>query len=94
MHKLHNIMILHLKPTSDELENLEVMTKHNLEKIYDYKYNLQDSLSYQLPLSQEDLTNDLYIALQIKDVLAQGGRVILLTPDSAEPQELTLKQEA
>jgi len=86
-------MILQLKPTSHELENLELMAKDNLEKIYDYKYNLQDSLSYQLPLSEEDLTNDLYIALQIKDVLAQGGRVLLLTPDSQDPQELVLNNE-
>lgn len=80
-------MILHLKPTADELEDLRTMSKRNLENIWIYQP--QDTLSYEVPLNEEDLL----IAVQIKQVIAQGGRVLLLTPDSQQPQELTLEQE-
>lgn len=80
-------MILHLKPTGDELENLRTISKKNLDNIWIYEP--QDTLEYEIPCSIEHF----FIAQQIKDVLAQGGRVLLLTPDS-ESQELTLTSEA
>ena len=85
-------MILHLKPTADELEDLRTMSKRNLESIWIYQP--QDTLPYEVPLNEEDLLSDLQIAAQIKQVLANNGRVLLLTPDSDIPQELTLEQEA
>ncbi len=85
-------MILHLKPNADELENLRTMSKRNLENIW--VYQPQDMLPYEVPLDEEDLLRDLEIAQQIKQVLANNGRVLLLTPDSDIPQELTLTPEA
>lgn len=80
-------MILHLKPNDDELVELNSLTSRNLDSIWDY--TPENTLPYELPFSEQEFA----IALQIKDVLAQGGRVLLLTPDSENPQELLLEQE-
>lgn len=80
-------MILYLKPTNDELADLKSLTERNLDIIWDY--TPENTLAYELPFSEQEFA----IALQIKNVLAQGGRVLLLTPESDIPQELTLEQE-
>ena len=80
-------MIVALQPTADELVNLRSLTEANLDNILDYAG--QGTLAYELPFSQQEFG----LALQIKDLLEEGGRVLLLTPDS-EPQELTLQTEA
>lgn len=80
-------MIIALKPTTNELANLRSLTEANLDNIV--KYTGEGTLAYELPFSQQEFG----LALQIKQILAQGGRVLLLTPDSDIPQELTLEQE-
>lgn len=81
-------MIIQLKPeTDDELQELGAMSQRNKDKIWNYCPT--DILEFEIPFSDEEFA----IALQIKDVLRNGGRVLLLTPDSDIPQELTLEQE-
>lgn len=80
-------MIIALQPTGDELAELCSLTEANLDNILDYIG--QGTLTYELPFSQQEFAT----ALQIKDLLAQGSRVLLLTPDS-KAQEFTLQTEA
>ena len=80
-------MIINLKPTAEELEELRVITKRNLDHIWIYEP--EDMLPYELPWSDEDIQT----ITTVLDVLHNGGRVLLLTPDSDIPQELTLEQE-
>lgn len=80
-------MIIALQPTGDELADLRSLTEANLDNILDYTG--QGILAYELPFSQQEFS----LALQIKDLLSQGGRVLLLTLDSDISQELTLIQE-
>lgn len=85
---IHDYLTITLQPTGDELEYLRLITEGNLDQVLDYTPD--KTLYYNLPFSREEFD----IAIQIKQVLAQGGRVLLLTPDSDIPQELTLEQEA
>ncbi len=81
-------MIIQLKPeTDDELQQLNAITERNKYKIW--KYQPTDVLDFEIPFSEEEFA----IASQVKQVLAKGGRVLLLTPDSNIPQELVLNNE-
>lgn len=87
-----------LKPTPDELENLRLITQKNLDNIL--QYTDESTLEFTLaPFHQELLLSEepsaeraYYVYFMLRDLLQQGGRILLLTPDT-EPQELTLEQE-
>ncbi len=80
-------MIIELQPDDKGFDELLEMTQRNMDTLFDY--TLQGALKYEIPVSSKHF----FIAAQIEQVLTQGGRVLLLTPDSDVPQELTLEQE-
>lgn len=81
-------MIIKLKPeTDDELQELGAISQRNKDRVYNHIPT--DVLEYEIPFSSEEIE----IAASIKDVLKNGGRVLLLTSDSDIPQEITFQQE-
>ena len=65
-------MIIALKPNADELVDLRSLTEANLDNILEYTG--EGTLAYELPFSQQEFG----LALQIKDLLSQGGRILLI----------------
>ena len=86
---LTDSVAIYLQPTSDYLETLHINSKANRDAIWDYSPYPDRYLEIVVPATEE-----FAIGLQVKQVLAQGGRVLLLTPDSQDPQEFTLTPEA
>lgn len=80
-------MIITLKPTADEVDELLALIQRNLDSLANY--DPEHFLTYEIPFSDDEFA----IAQQIKSVLQQGGRVLLLTPDSDVPQELVTNNE-
>ena len=93
------MMIVDLQPNSDELAELRSITETNLHNILDYTG--AGTLEFTLaPFHQELLLTEEpssvhahHVYFTLRNLLQQGGRVLLLTPDSQQPQELTLEQE-
>ena len=87
-----------LKPNDDELAELRSITETNLNNILDYTGvgTLEFTLApfhKELLLTEEPssvVAHHVYFTL--RDILQNGGRVLLLTPDS-ETQELVLNNE-
>lgn len=94
------MIVVDLQPTAEELENLRMITQKNLDNICEYTG--EGVLEFTLaPFHQELLLSDEpsvaaahLVYFTLRNLLQQGGRVLLLTPDSDIPQELTLEQEA
>lgn len=88
-----------LQLNADELEELRSITETNLNNILDYTG--QGTLEFTLaPFHKELLMKEEpsvavahHVYFTLRDLLQQGGRILLLAPDS-QPQELTLEQEA
>lgn len=78
-------MTINLEPTAEELENLRLITVENLDNISQYRE--KGILEFQLPFSEEDVQ----IINTVLDVLYNGGRILVLTPESDIPQELTIE---
>ncbi len=92
-------MIIELQPTAEQLEELRSITQKNLDNIW--RYTGQGVLEFTLaPFYQELLLSEEpsaahanLVYFTLRDVLQNGGRILLLTPDSDVSQELVLNNE-
>ena len=94
------MIIVDLQPNGDELAELRSITETNLNNILDYTGagTLEFTLApfYKELLMTEEPSVEIahHVYFTLRNLLQQGGRVLLLTPASDIPQELTLEQEA